>query len=61
MATVYGIATDKLVRLAGWEHKNQGGGNFGEVLARSLSKGGKFTVEVEPVEVIDVTPEDEDG
>ena len=58
----YGILTDKQVKLEGWDRRSEGeGSSFGEALAKSLSDGGKFKIEFEPREIIDVTPEDEDG
>lgn len=60
-ATVYGIATDKLVKLAGWDRSENKEENFLNNLMKTLHGGGKLTVEVEPAEVIDVTPQGGDG
>ncbi len=60
-ATVYGIATDKLVKLAGWDRSENKEENFLNNLMKTLHGGGKLTVEVEPAEVIDVTPRGGDG
>ncbi len=56
----YGILTDKQVKLEGWDgRKIEGEGSFIENLAKTLFTGGrKVTLELEPTEVIDVTPED---
>ena len=56
----YGILSDKQAKLEGWDRRSEGeGSSFGDALAKSLSDGGKFKIEFEPREIIDVTPEEE--
>ncbi len=58
----YGILADKQAKLEGWDRKSEGEVSFGNALAKSLfGGGGKFTIELEPREIVDVTPEKENG
>ena len=58
----YGILSDKQAKLEGWDRRSEGeGSSFGDALAKSLSDGGKFKIEFEPREIIDVTPGKEDA
>lgn len=55
----YGTLADKQGKLDQWGGKDSGEENFLAALARGLKDGGRISFEVEPHEVVDVTPEEE--
>ena len=49
------------MKLAGWDRSENKEENFLNNLMKTLHGGGKLTVEVEPAQTIDVTPQGGDG